>query len=96
MSPAELCRATKTQTRKGLAQPSLWAIENGKTKQVKADTLFRIAAALNANPAWIKDGTGDPFDVSLSSGDADEAIAMFNALTPEKKAMIVAAIKAIS
>lgn len=89
MTPAELCRAAKP-----LAQPSLWALEKGKTKSIKADTLFRIAAALNANPQWIKDGTGDPFKASLP--DASEAHRLFDSLSADKQAMILAAIKAIS
>lgn len=97
MSAAELCRATKTQTMPPIRQPSLWAIENGQTKEIKADTLFRIAAALQANPMWIKDGTGEPFGLSVA-GNVDDTVAMnlYKELSSDKKQMILAAIKAIA
>ncbi len=87
MTSAELCRAAK------LSQPSLWALETGKTKSIKADTLFKLAAALRANPMWIKDGSGDPF--VITAAEPNEAHKLFDRLSPEKQAMILAAIKAI-
>jgi transcriptional regulator with XRE-family HTH domain len=96
MSGAELCRATRGPDNKALSQPGLWAIESGKTKKLKADTLFRIAAALNANPEWIRSGTGNPFDSKVATSTASELLGLYAALSPEKQQMILAAVKAIS
>lgn len=94
MTPAELCRATMTSTLKPLRQPSLWALENNKTKSIKADTMFRIAGALRANPDWIRTGAGDPFQVS--EGTTEEIVIKLNALSSDKRSMILAAIDALS
>lgn len=47
--PAELAR------RAGISQPTLWALENGKTKDVKYDTIAKIASATGKHVAYFVD-----------------------------------------
>jgi transcriptional regulator with XRE-family HTH domain len=53
-SGAELAR------RSGISGPSLWEIENGETRTLRADTLMRISGALSANPYFLWTGAGSP------------------------------------
>ena len=89
LKPVELARKS------GIKQPSLWAIENGKTLKLKSDTLFRMAAALEANPDWIRTGRGDPFEMSDPGPDA-EAMSLYATLPQNKKAAILAMMRAIT
>ena len=85
MKPADLCRAAR------LRQPSLWAIENGRTKTLKAPTLFRLAAALSANPKWIQDGAGEPYsDPSFTASDSIELDAILADLDDARRSAILA------
>lgn len=95
MTQSDLCRATRTKDAEALTTPSMWALTSGKTKEIKADTLFRIAAALRASPSWILSGDGDPFDMCSSNAE-DEGCNLYRALPADKQAMILAAIKAIA
>lgn len=96
MSQSALARATKTRDQEGLRQPTIWHLESGRNAGARVDTLFRLAAALNCSPEWLRTGSGDPFSLTVTTNAVDEASRLMQALSPEKQAMILAAIKAIS
>lgn len=58
ITPAELAR------RIGIKQPSLWAIENGKTKTLKPTTLEALCMALSTTPHYLF----SPPDEALAPG----------------------------
>lgn len=70
----------------GIKAPSLWEIENGETKSLRADTLMRLAAALDTNPYYLWTGHGSP--VSPIDPDVDEAQAVdiHRRMTPANRA----------
>ena len=84
ISMAELAR------RAGISQPSLWALEHRVTKQPKAETLLRIAAALGVPLREImkpsKKGTADLLD-DLSQ--------VFDQLDGKNKSALIAAARAL-
>lgn len=79
MSAAELSRAV------GIKQPSLWEIENGETKSLRADTLMRLAAALRTNPVFLWSGRGNPLEQIDPNLEEAEAVATFRRLTPSNR-----------
>lgn len=80
MSAAELARAI------GIKQPSLWEIENGETKSLKADTLMRLSAALRTNPVFLWSGRGNPLEQIDPNLEEAEVVATFRRLTPANRA----------
>jgi len=78
----------------GIKQPSLSQIERGSSKSPSASTLLRIAAALDANPDWIINGRGHPFepDAAVSQSEMTD---VFSKLSPEHQAAILAAAKSL-
>lgn len=80
----------------GIASASLSQIESGVTKSPAADTLLKLAVELNANPFWILDGKGDPLTWPKLVGDeAGALLSMFNAMTDERKAVLLATCQAL-
>lgn len=88
MTPADLCRKI------GIKQSSLWSIENDVTKTLKASTLLRAAAALDANPIWIQTGRGDPF--KMEGGSNQELIDLYENMPSDHQAALIAAARALS
>lgn len=81
MSQAELAR------RSGLRQPSLWAIENGKTKTLKAWTVQALSDALTTTTQFLLVGEDRFDDASSVELDAmeSELLAIFRSVTPDKR-----------
>lgn len=84
MSQAELARRAQ------ISQPSLWALEHQMTKQPKADTLLRVAAALGVPLREIMRPSKKPTADMLA--DMSE---LFEQLDPRNKAAAMAAVKAL-
>lgn len=80
---AELARRSK------ISQPSLWSLEHQRTKKPKADTLMRIAAALGVNLQSILSGN------QKGENLAGEMSSLFQGLTPENQAALVAAAQSL-
>lgn len=80
MSAAELSRAV------GIKQPSLWEIENGETKSLRADTLMRLAAALHTNPVFLWSGRGNPVEQIDPNLEEAEVVSTYRRLTTANRA----------
>lgn len=80
----------------GIASASLSQIESGSTKSPSAETLLKMAVELEANPFWILDGKGDPLTWPKVVGDeAGALISMFNAMSDERKSVLLATCNAL-
>lgn len=83
LSMAELAR------RAGIKQPTVWAIETGKTKQPEARTMQAIAEVL-----------GVPYNVLVAGrrttkqAASEELLAVFHGLPPDQQASLLAAARA--
>lgn len=89
MSQAELARLI------GIKPQSLGGIELGKSKSPSAQTLLRLAAALDANPEWIIHGRGTHDMASIPAATEAEFVKAYRALSPEHQAAILAAAKSL-
>lgn len=89
MSQAELARLI------GITPQSLGGIELGKSKSPSAVTLLRLAAALDANPEWIIHGRGKCNLSDAPGATTEEFIRVFEALSPEHQAALLAAAKSL-
>lgn len=82
LSQSDLARATK------FSQPSIWALENDKTKEVSASLLGAVSVALSASWEFLLQG-------SRNFPDADDALAetelvgIYRALDPAKKVSVL-------
>lgn len=72
--------------RVGIKPPSLWEIENGETKSLKASTLMRLAAALDANPYFIWTGHGSPVSPIDPNVEEAQTVDLFRRMTPANQA----------
>lgn len=61
----------------GIAQPSLWAIEKGETKEITASTLIAICRALGTTVEYLWDGTASGIDARR---DEAELVAIYRKL----------------
>lgn len=82
LTPAELARQV------GISQPSLWAIENDVTKQLKASTLVGLCDALFTTAAFIEYGDSDRNGLELATMEA-ELIHAIRALSGERRIALV-------
>jgi transcriptional regulator with XRE-family HTH domain len=89
MKPVDLARAT------GLSQPTIWALENGVTKpdKVRAETLLKLAAALDSTPDYIREGRGDPH--KPAPGDVKELLEIYNSIPDHLRQALIAAARAL-
>lgn len=78
----------------GQAAISNWI--TGASRKPSAPSLLRLAAALNANPGWIIDGTGDPWQMNqITQQSEQELLDAFRAMDPQAQAGLIAAAKAM-
>ena len=66
--------------------PSLWEIENGETKTLKAETLMLAAKALRANPAYLLWGVGSPVESINPNDDEAEVLDKYRRMVDRTKA----------
>lgn len=80
----------------GIRPPSLSQIDTGRTKTLKAATILRIAAALEANPDYLLTGTGSP-NMSDASNPSDKELSnVISSLPDSKRATALAILRALS
>lgn len=95
MSQVAVSKASKLDGSTGISNVAIWKIEAGETTDLKADTLFKLSAALGCNPEWLRTGEGEPHKFTLPNNVVREATELLSTLSADKQAMILAAIKAI-
>ena len=69
-----------------ITQGSLSSIEQSDTKELKAGTILALAKALGTSPEWLKTGEGPPTEAERPTPDESEALHLFRALPPERRA----------
>jgi len=89
MTSAELAR------RVGIKPPSLWQIEHGDTKSLRADTLMRLASALDTNPYYLWTGRGNPATFLDPNVEEAEVVDLFRRLTASNQAASLSIIRAL-
>jgi len=68
----------------------------GASRKPNAPSLLKLAAALDCNPAWIVDGTGDPWQMNVVGKDSEmELLQAFRDMDPQAQAAIIAAAHAM-
>lgn len=81
----------------GIKQSTLSDIENLRTNAPNAANLLRMAAALEANPNWIATGEGDPWSLEIPPEEgAGELATIYGKLSPQKRAALLAAARALN
>jgi len=89
LSQAQLARLC------GISQPSLCALESGKSKSLRGKTLLRLAEALGQSPEWLCDGGGKGDAVTLRSPTEENLLADFRRLTAAEKKIVVRMLRAL-
>ncbi len=69
----------------GITQGSLSSIENGDTKELRAETILALAKHLGTSPDWIRTGAGPPTEPERPTPDEAEALHLFRALPAERR-----------
>lgn len=95
----EVRRYTQVELAKkvGVTQAAISNLVTDSSRKPSAPTLLKLAAALQANPQWILDGKGDPFEINTIGARAEQdLIEQFRAMDDQSKAAILAAAKAMT
>ena len=79
----------------GIAQPTLANFERGQTLGGLALTIGKLAAALGVDAEWLRTGAGDPARHLDSSTAAEEALAIYRALSESDRVGWMAAGRAM-
>lgn len=81
----------------GVSQSAIAQLETGTIQTVKANHLLRLSAALRTNPYYLMTGKGAKTDPSAGGAEASaELVAIFENLSDENRAAILAAAKALA
>ena len=79
-----------------LTQASISNWITGASRKPSAPSLLKLAAALECNPQWIIDGTGDPWQMSaIDSKSEQELLNAFRNMEPQAQAALIAAAHAM-
>ncbi len=81
----------------GITQAAISNIVTDSSRKPSAPTLLKLAAALQANPQWILDGQGDPFEINTISAQSEkELLRAFREMDHQAQAALLAAAKAMA
>lgn len=82
--------------RAGLTQPTISNICANRRQKPNAQTVLKLATALQANPYWILAGQGSPFEVSaIGKDDERELLALYRGMSAEKRNVLLLAVRSI-
>lgn len=80
----------------GLTQAAISNIVTNSSRRPSAPTLLKLAAALQANPQWILDGQGDPFEINtIGAHSEQELLNAFRNMDEQAQAALIAAAQAM-
>jgi len=80
----------------GITQAAISNIVTDSSRKPSAPTLLKLAAALQANPEWIINGEGDPFQMNVIGAKSEQQLLeVFRDLDDQSKAALIAAAKAM-
>jgi transcriptional regulator with XRE-family HTH domain len=81
----------------GRTQSSISNVITDSTRRPNAETLLRMAAALQCSAEWLVRGDGHPFEINVVGKRAEkELIAAFRNMDEQAQAALLAAAKAMS
>jgi transcriptional regulator with XRE-family HTH domain len=81
----------------GITQASVSNWVTDSSRRPSGKSLIALAEALGANPTWILDGSGNPFDVAaVWSAQERELLAAFRAMDPAGRAALLKAAKRVT
>jgi transcriptional regulator with XRE-family HTH domain len=79
-----------------ISQPSLSAIESGKTKELKGPTLERACKVLRTNPDWLNHGVGAPGPIQVATDEYLEIVDLWRLLNNESKNFLLTTARALA
>lgn len=81
----------------GITQASVSNWVTDSSRKPSSPSLVKLADALGANPTWILEGTGNPFDVgAIWSAQERELLAAFRALDAAGRAEVLKSAKKLN
>ena len=89
-------KQTELAEKMDLTQATISNWITGASRKPNAPSLLKLAAALNCNPQWIIDGTGDPWQMNAVTKDSEqELLQAFRDMDPAAQAALIAAAHAM-
>jgi len=89
-------KQTELAEKMDLTQATISNWITGASRKPNAPSLLKLAAALNCNPQWIIDGTGDPWQMNMVNKDSEqELLQAFRDMDPAAQAALIAAAHAM-
>lgn len=89
-------KQTELAQKMDLTQATISNWITGHSRKPSAPSLLKLAAALQCNPQFIVDGTGDPWQMNvISEGSEQQLLESFRNMDPGAQAALMAAAKAM-
>ena len=89
-------KQTELAEKIGRTQASISNLVTTSTRRPNAETLLRMAAALECSAEWLVRGDGHPFEVNVVGRKAEkELLAAFRDMEPQAQAALLAAAHAM-
>jgi transcriptional regulator with XRE-family HTH domain len=89
-------KQTELAAKMDLTQATISNWITGASRKPNAPSLLKLAAALQCNPQWVIDGTGDPWQMNKMTQESEqELLEAFRAMDPQAQAALIAAANAM-
>ncbi len=89
-------KQTELAAKMDLTQATISNWITGASRKPNAPSLLKLAAALQCNPQWVIDGTGDPWQMNQMTQESEqELLEAFRAMEPQAQAALIAAANAM-
>lgn len=89
-------KQTELAAKMELTQATISNWITGASRKPNAPSLLKLAAALQCNPQWVIDGTGDPWQMNKMTEESEmELLDAFRAMDPQAQAALLAAANAM-
>lgn len=89
-------KQTELAAKMDLTQATISNWITGASRKPNAPSLLKLAAALQCNPQWVIDGSGDPWQMNQMTQESEqELLEAFRAMEPQAQAALIAAANAM-
>jgi transcriptional regulator with XRE-family HTH domain len=89
-------KQTELAQKMDLTQATISNWITGHSRKPSAPSLLKLAAALQCNPQFIVDGTGDPWQMNVITKESEQdLLTSFRNMDPSAQAALIAAAKAM-
>jgi transcriptional regulator with XRE-family HTH domain len=89
-------KQTELAQKMDLTQATISNWLTGHSRKPSAPSLLKLAAALQCNPQFIVDGTGDPWQMDVITAESEQTLlSSFRNMDPAAQAALLAAAKAM-